>query len=131
LPAKPAEYKTVQAPILAYAQEIGWTYVPRVESEKRRGFDHSKATPAEQAAEASPYFDDLLDSQERKLNERAQQRRPRCETAKSEKRTSRPQSAVAHCSAEISTMSPFPLLPFPLLFRFPTARLIGRSVATT
>jgi type I restriction enzyme R subunit len=64
----PGEYKTVQARILAYAQEIGWTYVPRGEAEKRRGFDHSKATPAEQAAEASPYFDDLLDAQVRKLN---------------------------------------------------------------
>jgi hypothetical protein len=29
---KPTEYKTVQAPILAYAQEIGWTYVPRGEA---------------------------------------------------------------------------------------------------
>ena len=27
--ANPTEYKTVQARILAYAQEIGWTYVPR------------------------------------------------------------------------------------------------------
>ena len=42
--------------------------MPRGEAEKRRGFDHSKATPAEQAAEASPYFDDLLDAQVRKLN---------------------------------------------------------------
>ena len=41
--------------------------MPRAEAEKRRGFDHSKATPAEQAAEASPYFDDLLDAQVRKL----------------------------------------------------------------
>src|SRR5437660_2306422 len=64
----PGEYKTVQARILAYAQEIGWTYVPRSEAEKRRGFDHSKGTPAEQAADASPYFDDLLDAQVRKLN---------------------------------------------------------------
>src|SRR2546423_1442043 len=64
----PTEHKTVQARILAYAQEIGWTYVPRGEAEKRRGFDRSRATPAEQAAEASPYFDALLDSQVRKLN---------------------------------------------------------------
>jgi type I restriction enzyme R subunit len=64
----PGEHKTVQAHILAYAREIGWTYVPRGKAEKRRGFDHSGATPAEQAAEASPYFDDLLDSQVRKLN---------------------------------------------------------------
>ena len=34
----------------------------------RRGFDHTKATTAEQAREASPYFDDLLDAQVRKLN---------------------------------------------------------------
>jgi type I restriction enzyme, R subunit len=66
--AKPGEHKTVQARILAYAKEIGWTYVPRGEAEKRRGFDRSRATPAEQAAEASPYFDDLLDAQARKLN---------------------------------------------------------------
>src|SRR6266516_1950114 len=66
--ARPGEYKTVQARILAYAQEIGWTYVPRGEAEQRRGFDHSQSTAAEQAASASPYFDDLLDSQVRKLN---------------------------------------------------------------
>lgn len=65
---RPSEHKTVQARILDYAQEIGWTYVRRGEAEKRREFDHSKATPAEQAAEASPYFDDLLDAQLRKLN---------------------------------------------------------------
>src|SRR2546427_7901009 len=64
----PTEHKTVQARILAYAQEIGWIYVPRGEAEKCRGFDHSKATSAEQAAEASSYFDDLLDAQVRKLN---------------------------------------------------------------
>jgi hypothetical protein len=35
----PGEHKTVQARILAYAQEIGWSYVPRGEAERRRGFD--------------------------------------------------------------------------------------------
>jgi type I restriction enzyme R subunit len=64
----PGEHKTVQARILGYARQIGWTYVPRAEAEKRRGFDHSKGTAAEQAAEASPYFDGLLDLQVRKLN---------------------------------------------------------------
>jgi hypothetical protein len=34
---KPGEHKTVQARILEYAQDIGWTYVPRAEAEKRRG----------------------------------------------------------------------------------------------
>ena len=47
----PGEHKTVQARILAYADEICWTYVPRGEAEKRRGFDHSRETPAEQAAD--------------------------------------------------------------------------------
>lgn len=67
---KPGEHKTVQARILAYAQEIGWTYIPRSEAEKRRGFDHSKTAPAEQAVDASPYFEDLLDALVRKLNPR-------------------------------------------------------------
>jgi hypothetical protein len=35
----PAEHKTVQAQILACAQEIGWTYVSREEAERRRGFE--------------------------------------------------------------------------------------------
>ena len=47
----PGEHKTVQARILAYAREIGWTYVSRAEAEKRRGFDHSKATPVALAGE--------------------------------------------------------------------------------
>jgi len=36
--ANPTEYKTVQSRILAYAQKIGWTYVPREEAERRRRF---------------------------------------------------------------------------------------------
>src|SRR5262249_19988918 len=64
----PGEHKTVQARILEYARAIGWTYVPRTEAQGRRGFDVSKETPAEQAAGASVYFDDLLDAQVRKLN---------------------------------------------------------------
>ena len=35
----PTEHKTVQSRILGYAQEIEWTYVPRDEAERRRGFD--------------------------------------------------------------------------------------------
>jgi hypothetical protein len=64
----PGEHKTVQARILAYAEEIGWTVVSRAEAQQRRGFDMAKATPAEQAARASLYFDDLLDAQVRRLN---------------------------------------------------------------
>lgn len=29
----PTEHKTVYAPILKYAQEVGWTFVPRDEAE--------------------------------------------------------------------------------------------------
>ena len=59
----PSEHKTVQSRILAYAQEIGWTYVPREEAERRRGFDPDGATPEERARLASLYFDDLLHAQ--------------------------------------------------------------------
>src|SRR5215468_7760142 len=59
----PGEYKTVQAGILAYAQEIGWTYVTREEAERRRGFDSEGATREDRARLASLYFDDLLHSQ--------------------------------------------------------------------
>jgi type I restriction enzyme R subunit len=31
----PTEHKTVQVRILAYAQEIGWVFVPRAEAEAR------------------------------------------------------------------------------------------------
>ena len=34
----PGEHKTVQTRILAYAQEIGWKYVPRGDAERRRRF---------------------------------------------------------------------------------------------
>ena len=58
--ASPGEHKTVQARILAYAQEIGWTFVPRAEAEARRGFDPDGATPEERARTATLYFGDLL-----------------------------------------------------------------------
>jgi len=32
---KPGEHKTVQARILAYAQEIGWSFVSREQAEQR------------------------------------------------------------------------------------------------
>src|SRR2546423_364808 len=60
---KPGEHKTVQARILKYGQEIGWTYVSRAEAEARRGFDPDGSTSEEQAAAASLFFGDLLHSQ--------------------------------------------------------------------
>ena len=64
----PGEHKTVQARLLAYAQEIGWTYVPREEAEKRRGFDRDEAIPEEQARHASLFFGDLLHAKVREFN---------------------------------------------------------------
>jgi type I restriction enzyme R subunit len=43
----PGEHKTVQDRTLKYAQEIGWTYVPLDQAERRRGFDPDGATPEE------------------------------------------------------------------------------------
>gem|GEM_PF-706945 len=74
---KPGEHKTVQSRILAYAQAIGWTFVPREESEQRRG-----GTPAPLGAKSggsggwktpaplSLFFDDLLDAKVRQFNPR-------------------------------------------------------------
>jgi len=42
----PGEHNTVQARILAYAQEVGWQLVPQAEAERRRGFD-AQATGSE------------------------------------------------------------------------------------
>jgi type I restriction enzyme R subunit len=72
----PGEYKTVQARILAYAQEIGWSFVAREEAERRRGFGpHPNPLPedgarglAERAQKASLFFGDLLHSQVRVFN---------------------------------------------------------------
>ena len=64
----PSEHKTVQARILHYAQEIGWTYVPRAEAERRRGFDIAGATLEARAHKASLFFGDLLHAQIRAFN---------------------------------------------------------------
>ncbi len=55
---KPGEHKTVQARILKYAEDIGWTFVPREEAEQRRSFD-SEAGPKDKAKGVSLFFDDL------------------------------------------------------------------------
>jgi type I restriction enzyme R subunit len=65
----PGEHKTVQARILAYAQEIGWTFVPREEAERRRGFDPA-ASPEDRAKNRTLFFDDLLDAKVREFNPR-------------------------------------------------------------
>jgi len=57
---KPGKHKTVQSRILKYAQEIGWTFVPRAEAEQRRGFSPADGTIWKRAAKAPVYFYDLL-----------------------------------------------------------------------
>lgn len=66
---KPTEHKTVQSRILKYAQDIGWTFVPREEAERRRGFDPD-VPPKDRAKGTSLFFDDLLDSKIRQFNPR-------------------------------------------------------------
>jgi type I restriction enzyme R subunit len=61
--AAPGEHKTVQARILAYAGEIGWTFVPREEAERRRGFDPAGTTPEERGRKGSLFFTELLHAQ--------------------------------------------------------------------
>ncbi len=66
---KPSEHKTVQARILAYAQEIGWLFVSREEAEQRRGFDPA-VPPTDRARNRSLFFDDLLYARVREFNPR-------------------------------------------------------------
>ena len=66
---KPGEHKTVQARILAYTQEVGWSFVSREEAEQRRGFDPA-VPPADRASNRSLFFDDLLYAKVREFNPR-------------------------------------------------------------
>ena len=67
--SKPTEHKTVQARILAYAQEIGWTFVSREEAERRRGIA-AMTNGESRMTNASLFFDDLLDAKVREFNPR-------------------------------------------------------------
>lgn len=58
---KPGEHKTVQARILKYAEEIGWTFVPRNEADNRRGLNAAKKPE-------SLYFNALLYEKVREFN---------------------------------------------------------------
>ena len=66
--SKPTEHKSVQARILKYAQEIGWTFVPQSEAEHRRGFDPSGASPRDKAKNASRFFTDTLFKKVKEFN---------------------------------------------------------------
>lgn len=70
----PGEHKTVQARILAYAQEIGWTFVSREEAEERRGGIpaplRGKVGDRNVPAPLSLFFEVLLDAKVREFNPR-------------------------------------------------------------
>ncbi len=76
--SKPGEHKTVQARILAYAQECGWSFVPREEAERRRGIrENGLSSPLSGVntgrnarAPLSLFFDNLLDAKVREFNPR-------------------------------------------------------------
>lgn len=57
---KPTEQKRVQARILKYAEEIGWSIISRTEAEHRRGFNAVSNSIQERCGTASLYFEDLL-----------------------------------------------------------------------
>jgi type I restriction enzyme R subunit len=65
----PSEHKSVQARILEYAKDIGWTYVSRDDAEQRRGFD-PEVPAAERAKNRSMFFDDAIEAQVREFNPR-------------------------------------------------------------
>jgi len=68
----PTEHKTVQAHILHYAQEIGWTYVSRAEAERRRDREEFKARVLEWASCSTAgtlSFNDELLGMERDLGD--------------------------------------------------------------
>ncbi len=77
--SKPSEHKTVQARILAYAQEIGWTFVSREEAERRRGLNHKEHRERKEDLDSESlsslcslrlFFEDLLHAQVLKFNPR-------------------------------------------------------------
>lgn len=61
---KPGEHKTVQASILEYADEIGWSFVSREEAEQQCGFNPD-VDLKDCAKGVSLFFDDLLDAKVR------------------------------------------------------------------
>jgi type I restriction enzyme R subunit len=64
---EPREHKTVQARLLPYVQEIGWTYVPRDKAERRGFSPHPNPLPqgervnTDEARKESLFFGDLID----------------------------------------------------------------------
>lgn len=64
----PTEHKSVQARILKYANEVGWSVVSRSEAEERREFDATGVSPREKAKNASWFFADTLYEKVKEFN---------------------------------------------------------------
>ena len=65
---KPNEHKSVQARILKYSNEIGWSIVSQGVAESRRSFETSAASPREKAKNASRFFTDTLFEKVKEFN---------------------------------------------------------------
>lgn len=65
---KPGEHKTVQARIIEYAGEVGWSFVTRSKAEQRRGFSNTSVKPEDRAKNASIYFNELLYQKVKEFN---------------------------------------------------------------
>lgn len=57
---QPTEHKTVQARILQYAQDIGWSFVSQSQAEEMRNFAAGGHDIKERCRTASLYFEDTL-----------------------------------------------------------------------
>jgi type I restriction enzyme R subunit len=65
----PAEHKTFQARILAYAEANGWTLVSREEADQRRGFDPA-LPPEDRVRNRFHFLGTLLDAKLPKFSHR-------------------------------------------------------------
>ena len=70
---QPTEHKTVQARILQYAQDIGWTFVSRSQAEEMRNFIAEGRDIKERCRTASLYFEDTLYQKIKEFNPRYQE----------------------------------------------------------
>jgi len=65
---RPTEHKSVQQRIIDYAVEIGWSFVSRIDAERKRKFLSEGLTAKEKAKNASIYFEDVLFSKIQEFN---------------------------------------------------------------
>jgi len=64
----PTEHRSVQSRIIKYAEEIGWSFVPRTEAEIKRGFSEELHNIQDKAKNANLYFADILHQRVKEFN---------------------------------------------------------------